>query len=159
MIWLPRGTHGVALSRGLVLHDVARDCAGGARERTRQVHQAGTAAAREVAVLRADHKLVGTRRSPRPGINARPATGLDYVRSGLLENFQVAFPRAIFARLLRPELDVEPAALRHSPSLLQGGVQHFGVHVHVFILAGGAGSAIRDLHRDWGVEFAHKPAI
>src|SRR5262249_34137619 len=34
-----------------------------------------------------------------------------------------------------------------------------GVHVHIFILAGRTGSAISDLHRNRGVEFAHVLAI
>src|SRR5580698_8355310 len=94
-------TRRLALACRLVLHDVAGNRAGRHRQRTRQVHLARTAASGEVAVLRADHHLRGTRGDARPGIDAGAATGLNHMRSGALEDVEITFANAILARLLR----------------------------------------------------------
>ena len=87
-----RGTRVYAPTRaslGCVFHDVARDCAGRDCEGRRQIHLAGTAAAGEVAVLRADHNLVGTRGNARAGVDAGSATGFDHVSPRLLEDLEI----------------------------------------------------------------------
>jgi hypothetical protein len=55
------GSYQLFLLSGLVFHDMPRDGACRYRKRRCQVHLSRPAAAREVAVLRADHNLVGTR--------------------------------------------------------------------------------------------------
>src|SRR5450755_1365823 len=107
------------LSSRFVFHDVASNSAGRDRKRAGQVHEPGSAAAREVAVLRADHHLIRPRGNSRAGIDARSATGLDDARARFLEYFEVALANAVFARLLRPKLDVELTGIRNAPALLQ----------------------------------------
>src|ERR1700676_4102000 len=103
----------------LVFHDVSRNRAGCNRERGGQVHLSGPASAGEIPVLCADHHLVGARRNSRAGVDARSATGLDHLRTRLLENVNVAFAQAIFPGLLRSELNVKLHRLSHLLPLLE----------------------------------------
>ena len=65
----------LALPGRFVLHDVARDGAGRYGQRTRQVHLPRTAASREVAILRADHHLIGRVETPGPALMQAPQLG------------------------------------------------------------------------------------
>src|ERR1039457_3550292 len=98
-----------ACTRRFVLDDVAGDGAGRHRQRTGQVHLPRTAAPGKVSVLRADHHLVGTRGDTRSGIDAGPAARLNHLRAGSAEDVEVALAHAVFARLLRSELEIELA--------------------------------------------------
>src|ERR1039458_2151457 len=91
--------------------------AGHHRQRTRQIHLPGTAAPGKIPVLRADDHLVGTRRNSRSGVDAGAATRLDHLCAGLAEDVEIALTHAVFARLLRSELEIELAALRHPLAL------------------------------------------
>src|ERR1035438_4755450 len=93
--------HSYQFFAGLIRRDVARHCTGCDRQRRSQIHLSGTAAPREVAVLRANHHLIGTRGNSRAGVNAGPTTGLDYLRARLLKHIEVALAQTIFTGLLR----------------------------------------------------------
>ena len=73
---------------GLVFHDIPGHGTGRDRQRRRQVHLSRAAPPGEISILSADHDLVGTGRYSRTGVDARTATGLDDLRSGLLESLQ-----------------------------------------------------------------------
>src|ERR1700722_1444087 len=139
----------------LVLHDVARNRARGNGQRRGQIHLSWTAATGEIAVLRADHHLIRTSRNSGSGVDAGSATGLDHVRAGLLKHVQVAFANAVLARFLRSKLNVELHRVSHALALLQRIGQHGSVHIHVFVLAGGAGSSIGNFDRHRRVELTH----
>src|SRR5271169_1915487 len=94
------------LAGRLVLHNVAGNCAGRHRQRTRQVHKPWAAASGEVPVLRADNHLVGTRGYTWTCVYACAATGFDDMRSRLLKDFQIALAHAVLACLLRAELNI-----------------------------------------------------
>src|SRR5580658_7914379 len=131
----------------LILHNVARNCARRDRQRRSQIHLSRTAAPREVAVLRADHNLIRSRRNTRPRVDARSATRLDHNRPSLLEYSEIALAQTVLARLLRSKLNVELHRPRHVLALLQSICQHGGVHIHVFVLARGAGATVSDFDR------------
>src|SRR5579871_4143141 len=149
----------LALAGRLVLDDIAGERTGGHRQRTRQVHLPRPAAPGEVAVLRADDDLVRARRNARPGIDARAATGLDDVRARLLEDVEITLADAVLARFLRAELQVELAAIGDALALSHRRPEHARVHVHVFVLAGGAGAAVGDLDGHGRVQLANELAI
>src|ERR1700675_4636881 len=111
------GQYQIARVRGLILDNVPRHGAGCHRQRRRQIQLPRPAASGKVSVLRADRDLVGTRRYPRPRIDARPTARLNHVRAGLLENLDVAFALRILARFLRAELDPELDISRNTLSL------------------------------------------
>src|SRR5580692_11334124 len=90
----------------LVFDDISSHRAGRDGQRRSQIHLSRTAAAREVAVLGADHHLIGTRRNPRPCIDASPATRLDHNRPSPLKHVQITLAQAVFPRLLRSKLDI-----------------------------------------------------
>src|ERR1019366_5898122 len=108
---------GLAGAGWFVLHDVASDGAGGHRQRTRQIHLPRTATPGKVPDLRADDHLVGTRGNTRSGVDAGSATGLNHLCAGLAEDVEIALTHAVFARLLRSELEIELAVLRHALAL------------------------------------------
>src|SRR5579862_4163840 len=93
----------------LILHDEAGDGTGGDGEWARQIHESRPAAAREIAVLSTDHDLIGASADSGSGINAGTATGLNHMRSGPLEDVEIAFTHAVVAGFLRAELDIELA--------------------------------------------------
>src|SRR5579863_2241145 len=99
----------LAFARRFVLHDVACQRACRNRQRTRQIHLPRPAASWKVAILRADHDLVRTRRNARSGVDACAAAWLDNVRACLLEDLEIALAHAVLARFLRAELQIEPA--------------------------------------------------
>src|SRR6267143_6419056 len=132
---------------GLVLYDVARHGARGHRQRTRQVHLSWPAAPGKVSVLGADDDLLRPGRNPRPGIDAGTAARLNHPRTRSLEDLQVALPQAVVPGLLRSELDKELDRPCDPLSMLEGVGEYLGVHVHIFILAGGAGAAVGQLDR------------
>src|SRR5271154_4381382 len=107
-------SHQLLLLTWLVLHDISRHRARGDGERRSQIHLSRTAAPRKVAVLRADHHLIGTRRNSRPRVDAGSATGLDHDRAGFLKHIDIALAQAILTRLLRSKLNVELNRIRHA---------------------------------------------
>src|SRR5581483_630841 len=144
---------------GEIFGDVSGDGAGRHRVGAGEVHLSWSAAAGEVAVLRADHDLVGTRRDSRTSIDARSAAWLNDFRSRLAKDFKIAFAHAVLACLLRTELDVELDRRRHALALTQRVAEDGSVHVHVFVLAGSAGTAIGDFDGNGGVQVAHVLAV
>lgn len=74
---------------------------------TGQVHLAGAAATREVAVLGADDDLIWTAGDAGASVDASSATGLDYMGSSFLEDIKITLADAVVAGFLRSELDVE----------------------------------------------------
>src|SRR5579859_193286 len=101
------GFYQFSLTCRLVLGDISRDGARSNREWTRQIHLSRSAAAGEVAILRANHDLIRPRRYSRTGVDAGAATRLDHGCAGFLEDIQVALAHAVFACGLRAELNVE----------------------------------------------------
>src|SRR5579859_5639757 len=93
--------------QGMVFDDIPRHRARSHGERRCQIHLARPAASGKVAVLRADHHLIGARRYARPRIDARATTGLDHTRAGFFENLDVTPALRVFARFLRTELNPE----------------------------------------------------
>src|SRR5580700_2890025 len=83
--------HQFPLGAWLVFDNVPRHSARRHGQRTGQVHLPGPTAARKIAVLRADDNLLRPRGHTGPGVDARSAARLDYIRSGFLENFEIAF--------------------------------------------------------------------
>src|SRR5580700_854950 len=140
---------------GLIFDDIAGDRAGRDREGRSQIHLSRTAAAGEVAVLRADHHLIGTRGDSRPRIDAGAATGFDHVRAGFLENIEIAFAYAVVAGFLRSKLDVKLHRIGYAFAVLKGVGEHGRVHIHVFVLAGGAGAAVGDFDGYGRVQIAN----
>src|SRR5260370_23235099 len=106
LCWVLRRNQFAFLAR-LVLYDVPCHGARGHGQRAAQIHLTRTAAAGEVAVLRADDDLVSSRRDSGAGIDAGSATGLNDVRARLLEHFQVPALDAILPRFLRTAIDVK----------------------------------------------------
>src|SRR5258708_31850497 len=117
-------------------------------QRACQIHLTRTTSPREVAVLGADHDLVRPRRNTRAGVDASAATGLDDVGSGALEHVQIAAPYAIFPRLLRSKLNVELYGIRNPLAMAYGIGENPCIHIHVVILAYGAGAAMSSLDRN-----------
>src|SRR5271157_5026736 len=103
-------------ARRFALHNVTRDRAGCHRQRTRQIHLPWTTAPGEIAVLRADHDLVGPRRNSRPSVDTGAATWLDHRCASLAEDVEIPFAHAVLARLLRTELKVKLATVRNPPA-------------------------------------------
>ena len=102
------------LLTGLVFHDITRHRARRHCQRTREIHLPRPAASGEVAVLGADHNLVGPRGNARTSIDTSAATRLNGVRTSFLENIQIALANAVLARLLRSKLNdrIAPNRLR-----------------------------------------------
>src|SRR5579863_6302858 len=106
--------HQFPLRAWLVFDNVPRHGARRHRQRTGQVHLPGPTATREIAVLRADDNLFRPRGHAWSGVDAGTTARFDYIRSGSLENFEIAFTFAVIARLLRTKLDVELHRLRNA---------------------------------------------
>src|SRR5437867_10423656 len=121
----------------------------GHRVRRSQIHLAGSAAAREVAILRAHHHLSLHRAHTGTRVDASPATWLDDVRSDLSQNFDVAALFAILSYLDRAELDEALHVGMNSLAASERFAKDTHVHVEVFLLARGARAAVCDvdLHR------------
>src|ERR1035441_256938 len=115
-----RRVGGFARTRRFVLDNVAGDGAGRHGQRARQIHLPRTAAPGEVSVLRADYHLVGTRGNTRSSVDTSAATRLNHLCACLAEDVEIALAHAVFARLLRSELEIESAVLRNPLALLQG---------------------------------------
>ena len=143
----------------LVFDDISRDRAGRDSIRRRQIHLTRAAASREIAVLSADHDLVRTRGNARACVDAGSATGLDHLRARLAEDIQISAANAVVASFLRAELDEELDRVCDPLALLQSVSKHGRVHIHVFILASGAGAPVRNLDGDWRIEFTNILAI
>src|SRR5258706_8703897 len=107
-------SHQLPLFARLVLHDVPRHRARRDRQRRSQIHLSRTATPGEVAVLCADHYLIGTRRNSWPRVDACSTTRLNHMRPGLLEDLDIAFAQAVLTRLLRSKLDVELDRVSHA---------------------------------------------
>src|SRR5688572_29414032 len=86
-----------------VAGDLPRDGTGGNRQRRGQVQLPWPAAAREVAVDRADRHLVGRGRHARAAADAGAAAGVDHVDAGLAEQLDVAALARVVADGLAPE--------------------------------------------------------
>src|SRR5579862_5591026 len=120
-----------------VLHDVPRHSARGDRKGRRQIHLPRTASSGKIAVLRADHDLIRTRGHTRAGVDAGSATGFNHLCSRVLEDFEIAFTQAVIACFLGAELDVKLSRSGDALALPERVGEHRGIHVHIFILAGG----------------------
>src|SRR6267142_6377043 len=91
----------------LIFHDISGHGAGCHRIRTGQIHQAGAAASREIAILRADDHLIGAGGNSRPRVDAGAAAWFDHGRPGADKDIEVTLFNAVFPRLLRAKLNVE----------------------------------------------------
>src|SRR5215213_9797595 len=100
------------------LDDAAGDGRGGDDVGAGEVESPWSAAAWEVAVLRADGDGLGRGRSARPGVDARAAARVNQLGPGALENLYVALAARVLLDLLRAELQVEPDAGGDLASLL-----------------------------------------
>src|SRR5580704_16939523 len=129
------------------------------RQRARQIHLPRSAATWEVPVLSTDHHLVRPRRYPRACVDAGAATWLDHVCPGFLKYLEVALINTVLPCLLGAELNVEFDRFRHPFAVLQSVGEHFGVHIHVFILARRTGSTIGELYWHGRIQIANILAI
>src|ERR1051326_3156309 len=93
----------------LVLHNVTRHGARSHRVGTGQIHEPRPAAPGKVAVLRADHHLIGSRGNAWTRVDARAAARLDHDCTRVLENVEITLAYAVIARLLRAKLNIELA--------------------------------------------------
>src|SRR5258708_35098383 len=93
--------------------------AGGHRVRAGQIHLAGTAAARKIAVLGADRDLVGAGGDGRSSVGAGAATGVYHDRARLMEDVKVAPANAVFPSLLPAELNIKFVGVSHTLASLE----------------------------------------
>src|ERR1044071_3880311 len=100
-----------------------------------QIEFARPAATGEIAILRADRHGFSRLRRTRPGVDARAATRINQLRSGLLKNLYVAALACVLLDLLRTELQVEMHSRRDPPSLFNRLLENARVHIHVSHLA------------------------
>src|SRR2546428_4907013 len=140
--------HRLPLLAGLIFHDVACNRARRHCQRAGKIHLSRTAAAWEVTVLGADYDLIWPRRNSGSSINASAAAWLNHKRAGVLENIDIALAYTVIARFLRSKLDIELHRVRDAFALSQGVGQYACIHIHIFILTGGARAALSNLHPD-----------
>ena len=119
----------------------------------------GAAASGEVAVLGADDHLRLQGADARPCVDAGAAARLDDLCADGVEHLDVALPLGVLAHLLRAELDEAPHVRVDAAALRQGVAEDAGVHVHVFLLAGGARAAIGDVDLHRLVQLINEQAI
>src|SRR6185312_12976433 len=94
---------------------------------------------------RRDRDLVLRARHAWSGIDACAARRLDKRRADVREDPVVASRLAVLEYLARPTLDEAPDVLRHALPALERLRKHARVHVHVFLLARGAGAGVCDV--------------